>query len=367
MILRQYLRMMQKLWWAVAVCVLIGWCIALLISYNTVPLYRASATFLVYPNANLTSSRDMVTSLDTLDRKSVSSTYANILSSVRVFEETVRKLKLDPKQVVDYRDYAIVQTDSNILELTVEGNDPTMASLLANNIGQIGINYIKGIYQVFDISFLDQAVDPSEPFLPNPLRDGGIAAGIGLIVGMLLVVISETIRIPLEALRDRFIRDKVSGAFTQTHFRACIERELAQNQADPMSLALLELEGLEDLVGALPELVLTGLLHKVTSMLHDQLRGNDLVGRWNNTTFSILLIATPGTAATRTLERIRLTFMEPIEIEAAGERIKLNPVAGVASRHEDETTERLIQRAVGALEKASQSEDHRTVLFTHES
>jgi capsular polysaccharide biosynthesis protein len=50
-----------------------------------------------------------------------------------------------------------VQPDSNILVRLVEGPNPQVAASLANNMGQNGLNYINGLYQVYTLSFLDQA------------------------------------------------------------------------------------------------------------------------------------------------------------------------------------------------------------------
>jgi hypothetical protein len=48
--------------------------------------------------------------------------------------------------------------------LSVEGPDPQVAALLANNMGQNGLNYINGLYQVYTLSFLDQRKRRANPF-----------------------------------------------------------------------------------------------------------------------------------------------------------------------------------------------------------
>src|SRR5512133_361322 len=116
------------------------WLIYLAWSITTTPLYRATAKFLVYPNANLTSSRDVVSSLDTLDKRTISATYADILDSNRVYLETVDRLKVDLGTMSSIRIYCEEKAYINILVLHVEGPDPKMVTLLANNIGQNGIS-----------------------------------------------------------------------------------------------------------------------------------------------------------------------------------------------------------------------------------
>ena len=272
------------------------------------------------------------------------------MSSTRVYGEAVQKLKLNPKTLGAYTRTTIVQENSNVLELEVKGPDPEVAALLANNIGQIGINYIKGIYQVFDISFLDQAARPANPVSPQPLRDGGIAAGIGLLLGLLLAILQEQLRLPLEALRERSIHDRASGAYTQRYFRQVFEQTLASHPDETVSLSIIELSGLIDLADNLPEAVLSGLMHKVTDLLHEQLRGNDLVGRWGKIGFALLLPSTPEAAATRTLERICVILRYPLEVDGLDKRINLAPHGGLACRCANENPPELIRQVEEALE-----------------
>jgi diguanylate cyclase (GGDEF)-like protein len=348
-------RMIQNSWRLIAICALIAWTVSLFISFGTTPEYHTSATFLIFPNANLTSSRDVVTSLDTLDKRTVIFTYADIMGSNRVLAETAQKLKIDPIILSRYDARVEVQVNTNILALIIEGPDPDLAVTLANNMGQTGINYIKGIYQVFDITFLDKALKPLQPFMPTPLRTGGIWAAFGLLAGVVIAVLKESIRVPLEALRERAITDKVSGAFNQRYFRRCLERELVRSPTEPVTLALLELEGFQELVEGLPEHILTDLLHKVTAILRNQLRGNDLVGRWGRTSFALLLPSTPSSAATRTLERIRQALEEPLEIDSTSDKVNPMPIAGLSTRNNNETCEKLIEQAEAARDSARQT------------
>jgi len=362
-IVQFYLRTIQRAWWFIAITTLLGLTISLGISYFTTPLYRASASLIVYPNANLTSSRDMVTSLDTLDKRSITSTYEDILNSKRVYNEALKGLKLDPMELANYTHWTAVHPESNTIEVLVEGPNPQTLTELANDIAKNGINYIKGIYQVFDITFLDTASIPTIRVKPKALRDGAIAFGIGFLAGFLLAVLSEQVRAPLETLRRRVITDRFSSAYTFRHFKRLLEQEIARRPLEPFSLALLDLEGLHELVEALPEPVLTSLLHTVTTILRNQLRGNDVVGRWHQTAFALMLPSTPGPAATRTMERIRQALSVPITLEATGETVSLIPSVGLTERQqEDEPSSVMIQHAEMALEKARQS-DKKTVLY----
>ena len=329
---------------------------ALIWSIMATPMYRASAKFLVYPNDTLTSSRDVVSSLDTLDKRTISTTYADILDSNRVYQDTISRLQLDEADLEDVKFYSEVQANTNILVLSVEGPDPQVVTLLANNIGQNGISYIKSIYQVYDIAFLDTAMEPEIPFRPRPLIDTLIFAGIGLLAGLILLILREVLRVPLETLRERSITDKQSLAYTRKYIARSIVQEFVKKKDEPLAFGVIYLQGIEDLIDGLPDRITGNLMRGVVDRLHDLLRGNDLVGRWNKLEFGVLLPSTPEFPAQKTFERLIQALEQPLESEA-GEKLLLTPVAGVVTRRPEDTGEVLTERAEKALKDARDGVD----------
>lgn len=355
MIIRRFVLVIEQRWKLLAIFVLAACAISLFLSYSAVPLYRAQATFIIYPNASLTSSRDIVSSMDTLEKRTIITTYADILRSEKVYRDALQTAGLAGADVSLYQQNTLVQQESNILGLTVEGPDPAVAALLANSIGENGISLISSIYQVYDIVFLDQATLPAEPFSPQISRDLGFAATIGLLSGLLVIFVGAQLATPLGALRERMITDSLSGAFSRRHFVRLVQRELERTPTPVISLGMLKLEGLQDFYDFLPEPLLAKLLTRVTEILRNQLRGNDLVGKWDVTTFSVLLPTTPSTPAFRTMERLRQALLEPIEIGSSGEFVSLFPIAGVTTNGGGEDTDTMIDEAEAALNSAQQA------------
>lgn len=345
----------QRGWRILIIFTAAFWIAALIWSIVTTPMYRASAKFLVYPNENLTSSRDIVSSLDTLDKRTVSTTYAEILGSDRVYQDTIDRLQLESSALAKVKVYSLVQNNTNILVLYVEGPDPEMITQLANNIGENGISFIKSLYQVFDISFLDLAIQPEMPYHPKPLVDGLIAAGIGLVVGLVFVFLRESLRVPLEALRKRSLTDKQSLAFTKKYMIRSLAQELVKKEDEPLAFGLIHLQGLEDLIDGLPVSMTDLVMQNVVQRLHALLRGNDIIARWDRLVFCVLLPSTPEIPAVRTFERLLNALDEPLEIET-GSIILLTPVAGLAIRGSEDTGDQIIRRGEDALDQARAGE-----------
>lgn len=296
----------------------------------------------------------MVTSLEALDKRSIVVTYAEFLNSTRIYNETITALQLTPADVLKYKHSTVVLPEANILALTVEGPDPQLVAILANSVGERAVTHIKGLYKVYDIDLLDPAIPPVTPVSPQPLRDASLALILGLIVGAVLAIVREQIRVPLESYRNRMSTDPVSLAFNRRFFDRRLEEEIVQNTGDNLSLGLVRLEGLSGLIDTLPQPLTQQLLRQVTNILRRELRGNDMIARWDDISFAVMLPSTPPTAATRTLTRIEQALSSPLRLDQYGESVRMSPAVSVSTRHEDETAAELIERSEEELERNRQ-------------
>jgi GGDEF domain-containing protein len=255
----------------------------------------------------------------------------------------------------------VVVSGSNILKLTIEGPDPEIATRLANTLGQHAIDYISKIYQAYDVNVLDIARQPEAPASPRPLRDAAIATALGLILGCLLAITSEELRAPLALLQQRMTTDRVSTALSKKYFLTSLDKERVSRPDSMVTLALLSFTGLEDFMEGFPEALSIKLLRNITSKLRYQLHGNDIVCRWNETTFGILLPDTPAEPAIRTIERIRGTFVTPMSIESNTDMLYLAPVAGISTSEDGANTITLVRQAELALQNARL--DHKPIVL----
>jgi diguanylate cyclase (GGDEF)-like protein len=250
----------------------------------------------------------------------------------------------------DYTVGAVVLPDANVLQLTVDGPSATMATALANSIGQNAIDYINTLYEVFTLSVIDPATVPTEPFSPQPLRDAGVAAVLGLVVGAVLAIVREQLRMTLGSLVEQRALDSESQAYERRHFERLLDR-VAARSTGVLSLGIIQLDGLAALQETLPRATMQSALRHVTGVLKNELRGNDLVGRWDQAQFAVLLPGTAGPAAARVLERIQGILCEPVPLEG-GESVSLEPRIGVGVRQADESAPRVVERAQQALGQA---------------
>ena len=349
--IRLYLQMLRRGWWIVTLTALVAVNVALGASFFTTPLYQSSARFVVSPNADLVTGKDMITSLEALDKRSIISTYAEFLNSRRVHDETIAALQISEATFEEYTITTVVLPEANIIDLTITGPDPLIAAQLANHIGQRTIDYISLLYSAYDISILDSAVPADLPVSPKTLRDSALALVLGLVGGATLAILSEQIRIPIETYRQRLRIDNVTGLFNSRHFRRLIEEELTGNPENMLSIGIVELDGLHEELETMPPLASQSVLRKITKMLRKEVRGNDIVGRWSENSFIVMLPTTAGDAAFRTFERIYQALSQPVIVEQFGITVPLKPRVGGADYSNNISAQEFIERANAALEQ----------------
>ena len=353
--IKLYFRMLQRGWWIITVTTLVAILVTLVASYLATPIYRATSRFVISPSATFVSEgNNVLNSLATLDKRSIITTYAEILNSPRIHRDTFKLLNLNEADLQDYTYTAVVLPDTNIIEFSVEGPDPQTVTLLVNAIGEHVVEYVQGLYLVYEMTLLDPSVVPVIPISPQPARDAGVALVVGLALGVMLALTRELIQAPLENFMQQRKFDPVSLALNRRVF----EQRLAESafaSTNDFSFCLVRLEGLEKYNNVLPQSNLQTILRHVNQVLRNQLRGNDLVGRWSDLEFAVLLFETPGDASVNTMGRVRTALSVPINIEVSGESLYLNPQIGIAEYRVGDTVESMVKNVKWALDVAEKN------------
>lgn len=355
--LRLYFQMLRRGWWIILLTMLFALVGALGASFIAVPQYEAISRLIVSPSADLVNRSDVVNTLSTLDKQSVVLTINEVMNSERILTETLASLKLQPADIVAYTYNASVVSSSSVLEVSVVGPDPKLASEMANTISSESIKFVSRLNQVYTVDFLDIATPPIEPVSPQPLLYSAIALLLGLIIGMALAILSEQIRLPLEAFRQRFNMDNMTGVFNKRFLVRRVEDVLAEKPDTVMSIGIIELAGISDLIDTLPVATLQNVFKNVTDTLHKELRGNDVIGRWDDISFVVMLPNTPGIAANRIFERIFQSLSQPVDLGQFDLVLNLDAHIGGAEYGSRITAPELFERATNALDQARQKSE----------
>lgn len=351
-----YLRTLQRGWWIIVLVMLMAMNASLLVSYLTPPTYETSSRFVVSPNAAVyQNSWDIVSSMDTLDRRSIINTYKELIASPAVYASNPDIQKIAPENwEKNYTVSVVVIPETNILKLTVEGPDPNSIVLITKAIGDNALDYINQLYPVYNFSKLEEPELPTAPIRPEPVKNAGLALLVGAVLGTGLAFSREQLQFSYERLRERSQLDVVSTAYTRSHFEKRLREEVTQNPDANFSLGLINFRGIEDSIGVLPQALVDIAIYMVTQKLKSELRGRDIVGRWDRSQLSVLLASAPSSAIESTFKRILKYLEEPIQLSETGEvLIRPDPCIGVVSRNQFESSDAVIERVTAATEQAS--------------
>ena len=94
-------------------------------SNSSFSLVKSTSSRIVAPNpAYLQGDSSIINSLDTLDKRSIVNTYAEVLNSQQVIDSTLQLLNLNPTEFSAYTTAVTVLPDANIIRFSVQG--PTL-------------------------------------------------------------------------------------------------------------------------------------------------------------------------------------------------------------------------------------------------
>jgi capsular polysaccharide biosynthesis protein/GGDEF domain-containing protein len=346
-------RMLRGGWWVIALTTLMALSVALLATYLAVPKYKATVQLILSPDQEL-SGPNAVYGATALEKRTLVSTFAELLDSDRVYNETAATLQLPVGVLEEYERSSVILPETSILEHSVTGPDPQQAALIANSVSQRAIEYAKGLYSAYDVHFLNLATAPTEPVSPRPVQDVSLAVGLGLLLGMGLAVLrgvlltDKPFGFPWEVASATTAAPLSSGDVLQQ-----LQQELSR-QRDPLSLAMLQLDVIERHSPSMSVESRRQLQQQAVSLLRKELRGKDVVLPWGSLAIVLLLPEVTGNKARRALGHLSQVLADALVVSAEGEPLQVEPHVGVTERHDGQGAQTLLSQAEAAMLEARQ-------------
>lgn len=365
--LRMYMQILKRGWWIIVLSVLAAFNTALLVSYLSPSVYQATSRFIVSPNVSVFSnSSDVNSSMDTLDRRSIINTYKELLASPSVYGTHPIIAAIPSAEFTkNFTIKAVVIPDTNILQLTVDGNDAEAVASIARAIEEQSTLYINKLYPVYNFTILDSATVPIEPILPKPIQNASLALVFGLFLGVGLAFLQDQLQNTIDALRARSSIDPATTLFNRAYFEKSLVQEISKNPTGILSLGIITFTGLDEVADILPQSMVQKVMRQVSLTLKEELRSHDFVGRWDKTRLAVLLPSTPATAARNTLNRIQKLLSAPISLDGVNDMVIYpGPCIGISEKGPDETiSAEIIQHAEEALANAVVAGSSSVILF----
>lgn len=178
----------------IAIIAIILICIVAGFIYTTFfvsPVYQATSTAILTSNSGEEGQVSVTQSEVTLNN-SLLSTYQGIATSDSVVSKVISNLGLNISADTLKSQITVTSTtNTQIIKITVENADPSLAAKIANEIRQVFTERVAELYDMQNIKPLDDAKVPTSPSNVNHMKDIIIFAGIGIVLAVAYVFIAN--------------------------------------------------------------------------------------------------------------------------------------------------------------------------------
>ncbi|NTW71225.1 MAG: lipopolysaccharide biosynthesis protein [Eubacteriaceae bacterium] len=156
-------------------------------SYTTLMLGKPTGYQTTSGNSNITYS-------DILLNQQLVATYSEIAKSRVVTSTVIENLKLDMTNTKLASLISVTtQNDTEIIRITVKYGDPIKAAKIANEMAITFSNYTKVLMKIDNINVVDVAAADNKYVSPAPFRNIFLAGIIGMILGLITVLLRESL------------------------------------------------------------------------------------------------------------------------------------------------------------------------------
>ena len=212
--LREYLRVLRRRWLLIVTCLLLGTAVGALIIIRSTPQYAATARLFVSTPSTDANAQAYQGGLFSQQRVTA---YADLIKGSTVAEKVIAKLQLDETPVALVGQIsAVAAPDSVILQVTATDPSPERAQQLAQTTAEVFAGYVGELESPANpaaspitANIVDAAGLPTTPVSPRPLVTIGLGAVLGLLVGIGLAWLRESLD---TTIKDPAALQDVTGA-----------------------------------------------------------------------------------------------------------------------------------------------------------
>jgi diguanylate cyclase (GGDEF)-like protein len=290
-------------------------------------------------------------------RTEIATTYTEVASSRTIKKSSLDRLELSKEQRQNLAVKSQLVAGTNVLKITVEAPDPTLAKEVANAVGVEMIAYTKELYEPFVLKPLDEAMLRNTPVRPTKQTNILLGGAFGLVLGAGLAFLAEYLRSPLKPMASMNIIDNEIGVYNKHYFLQRLGTEIAraERQNYPLSVTLMNIGYVGANQSERSSKIQNEILRETAAALRQHLREEDLLAYFGDTTFALLLPDISSTAAKETIDELQARLVgTPFELERNGVKINLTCVAAVTALEHGNGMKQneLILKASQALQSA---------------
>jgi capsular polysaccharide biosynthesis protein len=184
----------RRQWWIVAIVWAVTIVVTIVVTARQTPVYRASTSLVVVPDAKMQEPADVLRSLDTLDRRTIIATLARLPMTPESRAAAAGAIGVAPADLRDYAITAGVVPSANIIKIDVEGADAERAAAFCNAVAGVMSASAPQLYRIFTLQVIERAVPRPRPVRPDMRRNLVVGAIAGLLIGAAFAAGADYVR-----------------------------------------------------------------------------------------------------------------------------------------------------------------------------
>ena len=188
---QSYSRVLRRWWWIVVATLMVSMSTAAVLTARQPRIYRAKTTQVVVPNSQVQGTADIIRSIDTLNRRNVLATIAQIPLTVETRDKVAEALNVDTRELARYEVRSLVLPNTNLIKIEVRGPDPEKAAELANIFAAVTQDSGRELYRIFRIDTFGKATPERRAVYPEPPKNLLVGAALGLFIGIVGAWLAE--------------------------------------------------------------------------------------------------------------------------------------------------------------------------------
>ena len=169
-----------------------------------VPKYTASTTLVLAMSETKEKKDDeSITEREVTLNSQLVSTYSELVKSKNILRQVIKNLGIDDN-AENLRNAVKVTSveDTELIKIAVTHENPTYASKVANEIAKVFSEKINEIYNINNITIVDEAETPEVPSNINHIKDIALFAIIGLVLSAAYVFILNMLDNTIKSAED---------------------------------------------------------------------------------------------------------------------------------------------------------------------
>jgi GGDEF domain-containing protein/capsular polysaccharide biosynthesis protein len=286
--LKQYARILSKWLWVAAAATLATLLVTVVFTARQPFVYEAEATFVVRPR--IVDGGDALKATDTLIRGAeINSTFAGIAGSEIIRDRAAAVVGEDLVKGQGLSVKPDVVAGTNILRITVAGQDPEVVEAYAGAVADETVNYIDVLNDVYALSPLDPPEVPDSPAGPNKALTNILGGIMGLMLGAVLAFVVDYLSEAAPEVVTFEILDPETGVYNEAYFKRRFDQELSRNRhtSQVFTLAMIQ-TGSAVIAGTEPT-----ERAEIARLLEPLVRPEDLLAHVGDGTFAVILAGMP--------------------------------------------------------------------------